>query len=66
MIIKLTYFKESDKYCAEGDYETDKSIMEDVCAEVVAMKRHPGLSTYWNGFILVSGYYPHLIDTRSK
>ena len=66
MIVKLTYFKESGKYYSEGDYETKESLMEDVCAEVVAMKRHPGLSTYWNGFILVGGYCPHLIDTRSK
>jgi len=61
MIVKLTYFKESGKYYSESDYESKESLMENVCAEVVAMKRHPVLSNYWDGYILVSGYYPHLI-----
>jgi hypothetical protein len=65
MIVNIKYFKMTGKYYADGEYETKHSLIEDVVSEIKTMKRHPGLQNYWDGYILVSGYCPHLIALES-
>lgn len=59
MKVRLTYFNERGKYKYEGEYETDKVILQDVFDEVRAMSKrgeYPGTT------ITTPGAFHVLID----
>lgn len=63
--IKLTYFKDSGKYYAEGVYESKQMRIDQVFDEVRLRQVHPGLNGPWSGYIFVDVQsddgYPALI-----
>jgi hypothetical protein len=72
MKVNLTYFKQSGKYYASGDYETEHSDLYDIWIEVEWMtsKIAPGLSGHAKHFHVLIDVPehpynpPHLIPIR--
>ena len=50
----LSYYKLTGKWYADGEYETELFSFHEVIDEVRDMDKHPGLTTKWNGYILVN------------
>ncbi len=47
-LVNLTYFKSTGQYYAAGNYQSEKSSLQDIWDEVRSMSKHPGLSGRWN------------------
>jgi hypothetical protein len=67
----LTYFRESGKYYSEGIYMEDYLPLYKIWEKIENMKKHPGLSMKWRGFISVDvpdhiNNHPHLIIMKEN